>query len=121
MKLTLRRLDARSLGALIALFERAVGYYGAMVGINPYDQPGVEAGKRAAGMTIALQVELIERLRAADGPQTVTQLARATGSDIYLVHDILDRLCRLGREQLTRQGAPEGEHWSEVAFVVAGT
>ncbi|MEM6963092.1 MAG: glucose-6-phosphate isomerase, partial [Myxococcota bacterium] len=46
--LTLRvaRLDARHLGALFFLFEAATAIAGEMMGINPFDQPGVEAGKR---------------------------------------------------------------------------
>src|SRR5438046_7492002 len=35
-----------SIGALIALYERAVGFYGSLVNINAYNQPGVEAGKK---------------------------------------------------------------------------
>lgn len=35
-----------SVGALIALYDRAVGFYASLVGINAYHQPGVEAGKR---------------------------------------------------------------------------
>jgi glucose-6-phosphate isomerase len=31
---------------LIALYERAVGPYASLVGINAYHQPGVEAGKK---------------------------------------------------------------------------
>ena len=46
--LTIPRVDERRLGALIALHERAVGAYASMLGINAYDQPGVEAGKRCA-------------------------------------------------------------------------
>lgn len=42
-------LDAEVLGALIALFERAVTFYASLVDINAYHQPGVEAGKKAAG------------------------------------------------------------------------
>lgn len=53
LRITTARLDERSLGALVSLFERAVGYYGAMLGINTYHQPGVEAGKRAAEAIIA--------------------------------------------------------------------
>ena len=46
--IVLDTVDARRLGALIALHERAVGVYASMLGINAYDQPGVEAGKRCA-------------------------------------------------------------------------
>ena len=61
LAITLRQLNARSLGALIALFERAVGLYGELVNINAYHQPGVEAGKKAAAGILALQ----QRLEAA--------------------------------------------------------
>ena len=46
MTITIRRVDARAIGTLIALFERAVGFYAGLIHINAYNQPGVEAGKR---------------------------------------------------------------------------
>jgi glucose-6-phosphate isomerase len=48
LSISMRRFDARRLGALIALFERAVGFYGELVNINAYHQPGVEAGKKSS-------------------------------------------------------------------------
>jgi glucose-6-phosphate isomerase len=51
----LPKVDPESLGALIALHERAVGAYAVMLGINAYDQPGVEAGKRCAEHFLAHQ------------------------------------------------------------------
>lgn len=39
-------LDEYGLGALIAFFETACGISGALLGVNPYDQPGVEAYKK---------------------------------------------------------------------------
>jgi glucose-6-phosphate isomerase len=42
LSISMRRFDARRLGALIALFERAVGFYGELVNVNAYHQPGVE-------------------------------------------------------------------------------
>ncbi len=47
--ITLSQLNAHSLGAMIALFERAVSFYASLVKVNAYHQPGVEAGKKAAG------------------------------------------------------------------------
>ncbi|MCL1840113.1 glucose-6-phosphate isomerase [Candidatus Saccharibacteria bacterium] len=38
-------LSAKSLGALIYFFEYAVGISGMLLGVNPYDQPGVEEYK----------------------------------------------------------------------------
>ena len=57
MTLTVPDVSARTLGALIALYERAVGLYATLVNINAYHQPGVEAGKKAAG--VVLQLSLI--------------------------------------------------------------
>ena len=42
----LDKLDESGLGQLIVFFEIACGISGAMLGINPYDQPGVEAYKK---------------------------------------------------------------------------
>ena len=53
--ITLDELNCFSLGALIALFERAVSFYAELVNINAYDQPGVEAGKKAAANIIEYQ------------------------------------------------------------------
>ena len=58
LTITLERFDERSLGALIALFERAVGLYGELINVNAYHQPGVEAGKKAAAEILSLQERL---------------------------------------------------------------
>ncbi|MEO8487065.1 MAG: glucose-6-phosphate isomerase [Betaproteobacteria bacterium] len=42
-------IDARSLGALLALYEHRTFVEGILWGINPFDQFGVELGKRLAG------------------------------------------------------------------------
>jgi glucose-6-phosphate isomerase len=44
----LDRLDARSLGALIAVYEHRTFANAALIGINPFDQFGVELGKDIA-------------------------------------------------------------------------
>ena len=41
----LAQLDAYSLGALLYFFERAIAVSGYLMGINPFNQPGVEAYK----------------------------------------------------------------------------
>ena len=43
------RLDARSLGALIAFYEHRTFANAVLLGINPFDQFGVELGKQIAG------------------------------------------------------------------------
>ena len=64
---TISEVSPRTLGMLIALYERAVGLYASLIGINAYHQPGVEAGKKAAGSVIALKRKLVEALRSASG------------------------------------------------------
>jgi glucose-6-phosphate isomerase len=44
-----RRLSPNTLGQLIALYEHKVFVEGVIWGINPFDQFGVELGKRLAG------------------------------------------------------------------------
>lgn len=63
LTLTLPDVSVHSLGQLVALFERAVGYYATLIGINAYHQPGVEAGKRAAKQYIQLQQSLLRWLQ----------------------------------------------------------
>lgn len=75
MTITVTRIDARTIGALIALFERAVGLYATLININAYHQPGVEAGKRAAAKVLELQGRVLDTLSHA--PQTALQIARA--------------------------------------------
>jgi glucose-6-phosphate isomerase len=65
--LTVNEVSPRSLGMLIALYERAVGLYASLVGINAYHQPGVEAGKKAATVVIALRLKIAAALQAATG------------------------------------------------------
>jgi glucose-6-phosphate isomerase len=45
----LERLDARTLGALIAFYEHRTFANAVLLGINPFDQFGVELGKQIAG------------------------------------------------------------------------
>ena len=77
--ITVRRPDAWSVGVLIALFERAVGFYGQLVNINAYHQPGVEAGKKAAAVVLAIQQKIMAKLPEAKVPLTAAQLAEAIG------------------------------------------
>ncbi len=76
--ITMERLGPRELGALVALFERAVGLYGELVNVNAYHQPGVEAGKKAAAAVLSLQKQVVALLDAT--PRTVTEIAQAMGA-----------------------------------------
>ncbi len=102
------RVDARTIGVLIALFERAVGFYATLVNINAYHQPGVEAGKKAAAVVLGVQAKVLTALSAA--PKTADQLAEATGASesaetIYLV---LEHLAANGRARMVRADSPAG-------------
>jgi glucose-6-phosphate isomerase len=67
LTITIDKLDAQSIGALIALYERAVGFYATLVNINAYHQPGVEAGKKMADAVIKLQNGVLDYLRKNRG------------------------------------------------------
>jgi glucose-6-phosphate isomerase len=106
MTITVRRVDARTIGALIALFERAVGFYASLIHINAYHQPGVEAGKKAAAAVLALQAKTHAAL--SNSPQTAAQIAAAIGAapseeSVYL---ILEHLTANGRAKMTRSADP---------------
>jgi glucose-6-phosphate isomerase len=51
--LLLDRLDAETLGALVAFFEHRTFAAAVLMGINPFDQWGVELGKEMAGAMLA--------------------------------------------------------------------
>ncbi len=92
MTITVRRIDARTIGALIALFERTVGLYASLIHINAYHQPGVEAGKKAAASILDIQRRAIDVLRAGES-LNVDQLAqRIACDDIEMLYRVLTYL-----------------------------
>jgi glucose-6-phosphate isomerase len=97
ISLTLAQVSPRSLGMLVALYERVVGYYASLVNVNAYDQPGVEAGKKAATGVIALQGKLVAALSGAPGrPFTAEALATQVGGDPEMAFKILEHLAANG-------------------------
>src|SRR5438045_4689531 len=83
-------VSAFSVGALIALYERAVGFYGSLVNINAYDQPGVEAGKKAATELLQLQIKV--RANLNKNPRTADDIARALAAEPESVYHVLAHL-----------------------------
>jgi glucose-6-phosphate isomerase len=83
-------VTAFSVGALIALYERAVGFYGSLVNVNAYNQPGVEAGKQAATELLQLQTKVRANLNKS--PRTADDIARALGADPESVYHVLVHL-----------------------------
>ena len=95
MTITLEKLNATTLGAIIALYERAVGFYATLVNINAYHQPGVEAGKKAAAEVLDLQSRIINHLRAhPEKVLTVEEIAEQIGraQDAEAIHHVLEHL-----------------------------
>jgi glucose-6-phosphate isomerase len=83
--------NAFNIGALIALYERAVGFYGSLVNINAYHQPGVEAGKKAATRLLQLQDDVRKNLSRGTG-KTSEEIARAIDADPEDVFHVLQHL-----------------------------
>jgi len=84
--------NAFQLGALIALYERAVGFYGSLVNVNAYHQPGVEAGKKAAAKILEVQARVVAHVKQSGKPVTAEQVAEAVGADPEEVFHILRHL-----------------------------
>ena len=88
--LSIPQVDAFEVGALIALYERAVGFYGSLVHINAYHQPGVEAGKKAATRILQLQPKVTGQLSAQGA--TAEAVAKAIGAEPEDVYHVLRHL-----------------------------
>ncbi len=87
---TIPEVNSRTVGALIALYERAVGFYATLVNINAYHQPGVEAGKKAAAAILELQKQVVSVLQAAENPLSLEEIAIAADASqltesIYII------------------------------------
>lgn len=91
--LTVDEVSPRSVGALIALFERAVGFYASFIGINAYHQPGVEAGKKAAAGILKLQVRIAEFLKA-NAPEKFTAEALSEKLGLETDPELVFKLCQ---------------------------
>ncbi len=92
--ITIPQVNARTVGALIALYDRTVGFYGFLVHINAYNQPGVEAGKKAAADILDLQKRTLQVLQAEGTPLSLTQLAEKVGAtdQVEAIYKILRHL-----------------------------
>lgn len=75
--ITVGSVTPEVVGMLIALYERAVGFYGSLVNVNAYHQPGVEAGKKAAAGTLEIRKGILETLAKAGKSMTAEEIASA--------------------------------------------
>ncbi|MCG8367407.1 MAG: glucose-6-phosphate isomerase [Pseudanabaenales cyanobacterium] len=110
--ITIPQVTPYMVGALIALYERAVGLYAALVNINAYHQPGVEAGKKAAASVLNLQVKLVEKLREVGEPLSLNALAEKLGmpNEIETMYKIIRHLHANQRSVLIQGNPGEPEN-----------
>jgi glucose-6-phosphate isomerase len=93
LTLSIDEVCPKSVGLLIALFERATGLYASLVNVNAYHQPGVEAGKKAATRFLGIQKTLFAHLRQHQGAFfTVRELAQALNleNEASTLHKLLE-------------------------------
>jgi glucose-6-phosphate isomerase len=91
--ITVEDVSPRSLGALVALFERTVGLYALLVGVNAYHQPGVEAGKKAAAAVLDVQRALLAAMRAENGAfRTAEEWAKRANAGAEIAWKVLEHL-----------------------------
>ena len=110
--ITIDEVSGRSVGALIALYERAVGLYAELINVNAYHQPGVEAGKKAAAVVLELQALVVAQLKAATEPQTAEQIAESIGRSVEVewVYKILQHLAANPSRGVLQTVAETPEH-----------
>ncbi|MFQ3638078.1 MAG: glucose-6-phosphate isomerase, partial [Cyanobacteriota bacterium] len=96
---TIPQVTPRTVGALIALYERAVSLYASLVNINAYHQPGVEAGKKAAASVLELQRQIVATLKSTGQPLSLAELADKIGASdqVETVYLIVRHLSANGR------------------------
>ncbi len=94
LTITVETVNAKTIGMLIALFERAVSFYASLVNINAYHQPGVEAGKIAAAKVLKVQNQITQTLSelGKDNWSSADQIASKINADPELVFHILRNL-----------------------------
>lgn len=110
--ITIDEVSPSSVGALIALFERAVGLYGELVNVNAYHQPGVEAGKKAAATVLDIQQKVLKAIHSNPEPRPAAQIATAIGQpeDVETVFRVLRHLAANPGRGVVSQHGPTPAH-----------
>ena len=107
LTITVKNVSAHSIGMLIALFERAVGFYASMININAYHQPGVEAGKKAAENVIDIQRKILRYFNNHPGDLlTVQEISQVIGmkDDIETVSKVIQYLTANTHHKVSKRG-----------------
>lgn len=108
--ISIEEVTARTLGHLIALFERTVTFYASLVNINAYHQPGVEAGKLAATEFLDMLNEVRGHLTA--DRRSAMDVATAISCDPEDVFHALVHLSANGEATHTRGENPMEDSFS---------
>jgi glucose-6-phosphate isomerase len=111
--LSIPEVTAKTVGALIALYDRAVGFYATLVNINAYHQPGVEAGKKAAASVLALQLKV--RAALSGTAKTAGEIAAALSEDPEAVFHALTHLAANDGGVKCAGGAQPGQQTFAIA------
>jgi glucose-6-phosphate isomerase len=111
LTISIPEVNPFQLGLMIALFERAVSFYASLVNINAYHQPGVEAGKKAAGVFL----ELLGSVRGKLGSETATaeEIAAALSADPEDTYHCLTHLAANGEAKVTLGASPAEDRFAK--------
>jgi glucose-6-phosphate isomerase len=114
ISVTIPEVNEYYVGMLIALFERAVGLYAHVIGINAYHQPGVEAGKKAAAQVLKIQGEAEAFLKQAKQAVTVEDVASGIGQPdaVETIFKVLRHLAANGRIEIQPGGGIFNDRYS---------
>ena len=117
--LTAEEISESSVAGLIALYERAVGFYATLTNINAYHQPGVEAGKKAAGIAIELGKSVVATLQAKkgqalDAPAIAAAIGKPEATE--LVYKIFLHMAANGKAGIAKL---DGAVWHQAKFTIA--
>ena len=103
--ITIDEVTPYTLSLLIALYERAVGLYASLIGINAYHQPGVEAGKKTAILYLNIKKEILKIMQSKPG-ESYTPEALATELNLEInpeiIFKLLEHLCANSQKSINK-------------------
>lgn len=111
LTISIPEVNPFQLGLMIALFERAVSFYASLVNINAYHQPGVEAGKKAAGVFLALLGSV--RGKLGSEAATAEQIAASLDADPEDTYHCLTHLAANGEAKVTLGASPAEDRFAK--------
>ena len=100
--ITVADVSPKSVGELIALYDRATGFYASFVNINAYHQPGVEAGKKAAAGVLEAKRAILSVL--SENQLELEEVAKLTGQSEEIVFKLLKHIVANPQNKVTCEG-----------------